>query len=54
MTSTSGDIHKCRTEDVREVPDAFVQRLVDTRKVDFALSNGVRYIPGIYIEEEDE
>jgi len=39
---------------VNEVPDAYVQRLVDPKKVDIALRNGVREIPGIVITKEKE
>jgi len=45
---------KWRTLDVDQVPDAYVQRLVDPVKVDMAVKNGIKEIPGIHIYEEAE
>jgi hypothetical protein len=45
---------KWETKDVKKVPDTYVQRMVDTKKVDLAVKNGVRQIPGIRIWEDEE
>jgi hypothetical protein len=40
--------------DVSRVPDKYVQRMVIGYKVDFAVYNGVRDIPGIEIMETED
>lgn len=47
-------VWKWETLDVSKVPDAYVQRLVDPTKVDLAVDNGVREIPGLRIFEDVE
>lgn len=39
-------------ENLAEVPDQYTQRCVDSKKVDLAVENGVRSIPGIRIFEK--
>lgn len=43
------DNWKWEVVDVRAVPDLYVQRLVDPKKVDLAVKNGLRDIPGLRI-----
>lgn len=45
---------KWETTDINKVPDTYVKRYTDTPKVDLAVKNGKRNIPGIKIWEEEE
>lgn len=47
-------VWKWETVDSNTVPDTYVQRYVDTKKVDLAVKNGMRDIPGIKIWEAEE
>jgi len=48
-TLSGRDVVKWEVEDINMIPDAYVQRLADTRKIDLAVRNGARNIPGIRV-----
>lgn len=51
-TLSGRSVWRWETLDINQVPDAYVQRLVDPAKVDFAVKNGARVIPGLRIYED--
>jgi len=53
-TLSGREVWKWEVEDLNQVPDAYVQRLVDPVKVDMAVKNGARNIPGIRVYSEVE
>jgi hypothetical protein len=53
-TLYSRKVWKWETQDVTKVPDKFCKRYVDGAKVDLAVKNGMREIPGIKIFQEEE
>jgi hypothetical protein len=47
-------VWKWETIDPKAVPNTYVQRYIDAKKVDLAVKNGKREIPGIKIWEDEE
>lgn len=53
-TLSGREVWKWEVLEVKDVPDAYCQRLVEPNKVDLAIKNGVREIPGIRIYKDIE
>lgn len=51
-TLSSREVTKWQVTNIDEVPDAYVQRMVDPKKVDMAIENGITEIAGIRIYKE--
>ena len=53
-TLSGREVWKWKVEDIALVPDIYCQKMVEGDKVDFAIKNGLRAIPGIKVWPEIE